>query len=259
MRVIKKTGTRHGIPYDLEFKFDDDAFERIKDLANHVVWSGSNPYLDIMIGKDWHKAHRLVVIGLIPHEKNLTADHIDRNTLNNQRSNLRIVTQQQQCFNRTKRSDEGLTSKHKGVSKNSQGYWRAGIDADKHYHLGTYKTEDEAGMAYNLKAIELFGDKAVLNDVPAGIVPIKHSKGDGTKATHRKGKPTSSQYLGVSYRKDKNKWEARWKGKRLGLHATEILAKEAIDKHKKESFKLSCLAGRPSSCLSLSLPTFGAC
>lgn len=54
--------------------------------------------------------------------------------------------------------------KYIGVGKNRQGTWRATLCIGKlHLHLGTFKTEDEAALAYNKKAIELLGDKAKLN------------------------------------------------------------------------------------------------
>jgi hypothetical protein len=44
------------------------------------------------------------------------------------------------------------------------------IQKDKKcYYVGTYKTNEEAGMAYDLKAIEIYGDDAITN--------YKHHKG----------------------------------------------------------------------------------
>lgn len=65
-------------------------------------------------------------------------DHIDRNKLNNSLDNLRIVTQQQNCFNRL-----------------SKGFYKSGkyfisiisLNGNKIY-LGQYKTESEARNAY---------------------------------------------------------------------------------------------------------------
>ena len=59
------------------------------------------------------------------------------------------------------------TSKYYGVSFHTgNAKWRA--QASKmgtHYSLGYYETQEEAALAYNKKAIELFGSKAKLNDV----------------------------------------------------------------------------------------------
>jgi hypothetical protein len=60
-----------------------------------------------------------------------------------------------------------FTSQHRGVIfDKSRGKWRAEAKKDgKKYFAGRYETEKEAALAYNKKAIELFGDKAVLNNV----------------------------------------------------------------------------------------------
>jgi hypothetical protein len=60
-----------------------------------------------------------------------------------------------------------VTSKYKGVYfQKESGKWRAGISyRNKTIYIGLYLTEDEAALAYNAKAIELFGEFAVLNKV----------------------------------------------------------------------------------------------
>ena len=93
-------------------------------------------------------------------------DHIDKNGLNNQRSNLRICTQQENSFN--KRPCENKTSKYLGVylrQVTKRGrlytYWRAEIKKDnKSIRLGYFKTEESAALAYDAKARELFGEFA---------------------------------------------------------------------------------------------------
>ena len=66
-------------------------------------------------------------------------DHIDGNRLNNDMSNLRIVTNQQNCFNRL--NIKGYEPRY--------GRFRARIDLNgKHIHLGTFDTEEEAHQAY---------------------------------------------------------------------------------------------------------------
>ncbi|MDR1157176.1 MAG: AP2/ERF family transcription factor [Oscillospiraceae bacterium] len=56
------------------------------------------------------------------------------------------------------------TSKYIGISRYRQRWWRAVISfQNKQYHLGSYKNETEAALAYDRKAIELYGDNARLN------------------------------------------------------------------------------------------------
>lgn len=80
--------------------------------------------------------------------KNKIIDHIDGNGLNNLRSNLRIVTNSQNLFNRGKQNNNtsGLKriSWHKREKK-----WRADIGINgKQITLGYFKTKEEAYKVY---------------------------------------------------------------------------------------------------------------
>ena len=93
-------------------------------------------------------------------------DHIDRDGLNNQRSNLRLCTNSENHMNTRKCPNK--SSIYKGVSflKNA-GKWRASIMINgKTIDLGLFVYEVDAARAYNLKAIKLFGDFANLNILP---------------------------------------------------------------------------------------------
>lgn len=104
--------------------------------------------------------HR-VLLGI--DDKNVVVDHIDGNGLNNQRSNLRICTQQQNIYN-SRKSCSNKYSKYKGVHLTKYLTWHAEIRKDgKSINLGTYETEIDAAKAYDKKAKELFGEFAHLN------------------------------------------------------------------------------------------------
>lgn len=93
---------------------------------------------------------------------NEQVDHIDGNPLNNTRSNLRIVTNQQNQMARHKAVSK---TGYKGVAKHGNG-WRAQIKFNqKQIRLGTYATPEKAAKAYNQAAIALFGNHAVINEV----------------------------------------------------------------------------------------------
>ena len=102
---------------------------------------------------------------LIDTPKGMQTDHIDRNSLNNQKSNLRIVTRSQNNMNRSKQN--GCLHKYKGVKFHKKlDKWEARIKKDKKlYYLGLFKNEIDAAKAYNKKAIEFFGEYACLNEV----------------------------------------------------------------------------------------------
>lgn len=81
----------------------------------------------------------------------LCVDHIDGNGLNNQKSNLRVVTKSQNGMNSKKKKK--TTSEFKGVSFHKRtGKWRAyGRSAltGKVHDLGYYSLETRAAQVYN--------------------------------------------------------------------------------------------------------------
>jgi hypothetical protein len=96
--------------------------------------------------------HRLIM-GL--EDRKLVVDHIDGDTLNNRRSNLRIATRQQNGWNRRGVERHNL----RGAYLNKSGRWEAHIKADgRLLYLGSFDTEQEAHAAYLAKAAELHGD-----------------------------------------------------------------------------------------------------
>ena len=102
--------------------------------------------------------HRLIMGVTDPKEK---IDHRDGNTLNNQRSNLRICTHAQNLANRgvDKRSRSG----YKGVSPLGK-KWRAYIVLNyKQKVLGRFDCPIEAAKAYDRAAIEMHGEFCNLN------------------------------------------------------------------------------------------------
>lgn len=90
-------------------------------------------------------------------------DHINGNTLDNRRANLRPATNAENCRNR--KMNRNNTSGYKGVSwDNSSNKWRAQIRYEYRIVLiGFYADPIEAARAYDRKAVELFGDFARLN------------------------------------------------------------------------------------------------
>lgn len=89
----------------------------------------------------------------------LVNDHIDRDPLNNLRSNLRHCTQQQNCFNRKRMNATGYA----GVSRHG-GCWRARITINgQRSIIGLFATPEEAAKAYDNAARIAFGEFASLN------------------------------------------------------------------------------------------------
>lgn len=91
--------------------------------------------------------------------------HKDGNKLNNQKSNLELVTT---SFNTQCRPvGSNNTSGYKGVTWDKRlNKWRATIKVNfKQKELGRFKTIEEAVFAYNNAAKQYFGDSAYVNQV----------------------------------------------------------------------------------------------
>ena len=105
-------------------------------------------YVCIKINQKIYKAHRLIYIMFNGHIPNrLQIDHINGIRNDNRIENLRVVTNQQNQFNKKVKGVDF----HKKTSK-----WRARITRDKQlHHLGLFDTEEEARQAY-LKAKKIY-------------------------------------------------------------------------------------------------------
>lgn len=86
-------------------------------------------------------------------------DHIDVNCTNDKIENLRSATHSQNLANQL--IHKNSLSGFKGVTwSNAANKWRARI---KKLHLGVFDEKIQAAIAYDKKAVELFGEYARLN------------------------------------------------------------------------------------------------
>lgn len=86
-------------------------------------------------------------------------DHINGDTLDNRRVNLRIVTASQNNMNRK----SGRPFMLKGAYPSGR-RWTSSIQIDgQNHYLGCFATAEQAARAYDRKAFELFGEFAKLN------------------------------------------------------------------------------------------------
>jgi hypothetical protein len=142
---------------------DYDAVRKYKWYA-HSNGSG-NYYVKRNGGKDG-------VIGLANSLMNppegLIVDHINGDGLDNRRENLRICTHAENMRNRRKLKQG--RSQYKGVRLEPSGRWRAVIKYEgEMIHIGCFDTENQAAIAYNEKAVILFGKYAHLNIIKQAI------------------------------------------------------------------------------------------
>ncbi len=96
-------------------------------------------------------------------------DHKNRDTLDNRKCNLRLCTKSENMRNRA--MSKNNQSGYKGVryfpfGRRKTKFWKAQIVFNhKYIHIGYYHTKEEAALAYNTKAKELFGEFACLNTI----------------------------------------------------------------------------------------------
>lgn len=98
--------------------------------------------------------------------RGLQVDHKKNNHLDNRKSELRVATNTQNSFNRSKRVGS-FTSQYKGVDwRPDRHKWRAKIgEGTRCRSLGHYVNEVDAALAYNAAASELYGEFAHLNSI----------------------------------------------------------------------------------------------
>jgi hypothetical protein len=100
-------------------------------------------------------------------DKNTQVDHIDGNGLNCVDSNMRLATRSENASNRLYVNSTG----YRGVIQRGKRYkthkFIAQIEHEgKHRHLGTFDCSLDAARAYNEEAYRLFGEFAILNQIP---------------------------------------------------------------------------------------------
>jgi AP2 domain/HNH endonuclease len=142
--------------------------------ASQFVWYLVNGYAYRYERRDgkqvWFLMHREIT-GV---SQGVQVDHKNRDTLDNQRGNLRAATPRQNLAN-CPRPKRGITpgrravSRYRGVSpQSSKNTWMAKIgDRGRQVYLGSFTTEEDAARAYNVAAIELYGEFATLNEIPS--------------------------------------------------------------------------------------------
>jgi hypothetical protein len=105
--------------------------------------------------------HRLIAerMGL----SGMEVDHINNDPLDNRRSNLRVTSRRQNRQNSLKKG-----RRYRGTALRGDGKkWCAYIQSNngKSRYLGSFDTERDAAAAYNVAAIEVYGEGAFQNDL----------------------------------------------------------------------------------------------
>lgn len=133
---------------------DDDDYERVSKyswwLHNHGYVFRSTTVGKVADGTRRRKNYYLhrEIMG----SPDCQIDHIDRDKLNNQKSNLRLANNSENHFNATKRRQKFSSSKYKGVSRagiyKATGKPRFQVFAASKY-VGYFSSEIQAAKAYD--------------------------------------------------------------------------------------------------------------
>ena len=156
--ILTINSKTHGIH---DVLIDDDDYEKIKDYKWNVLKKSNGIYIICTARTADRKRHTLRMQRVIMNcNSGMDVDHVNGNTLDNRKSNLRICTHTENMRNMSKRKN--VTSVYKGVYFNkSRNKWTASIRINGTLkHLGHYKTEDQAAISYNISAVKYFGEFA---------------------------------------------------------------------------------------------------
>ena len=139
----------------IRVKIDNDDLEKCSKLTWHYAKNKDSKYIQTRIKGKMVKLHRYL---MNINNSNLVVDHINRNPLDNRKSNLRICSYQENSFNKSIRADN--TSGAPGVSFHKiNKKWRTKIKYNNvTIHLGYFEDINEAIINRRVAEEILFGE-----------------------------------------------------------------------------------------------------
>lgn len=194
---------------------DDEDFDMLHEYSWYLCGVG---YAYGRIDNEICSLHRKILN--LKKDDRTYVDHIDDNRLNNQKSNLRKCTNQENSRN-SRKTSKITSSKYKGVSWNKKiSKWRVRIFVNnKGKHIGAFDCEIMAAKAYDIYADKYFGEFARLN--------FPDELNDGSVMFRR---PKTSKYKNVYFCKTSQKWIVQIARKTCGSFNTELDAFEYINR-----------------------------
>lgn len=150
-------------------KVDAEDHEMLSQKSWRVIYTGKAKKPSVVTSIRTGDKVRTMTLGqflLKPEKGQLVYPRRWQGGLDYRKSNLLVCSMKERQRMLPKRADKA-TSRYKGVSfVKSKKLWRARIEKNgKSHYLGDYATEEQAALAYNKAARELFGDIAYQNQV----------------------------------------------------------------------------------------------
>jgi hypothetical protein len=185
--------------------------------------------MPIVLSHRWHLVHgrpMTVVNGrhvlmyrlFVSANQGYVVDHIDGDISNNSRNNLRVCTQAQNTLNNRGHSDRKYI--YKGVKKTDSG-WVSSIKNLNFFHsrinLGTYRTEREAAVAYDVAAIAINGEFAKLNVADATYAEMRVAADSIKKSLSWRSRKLS-RYRGVTFDSGCGRWRFQLYDGKTGVY-----------------------------------------
>lgn len=145
---------------------DSEDFERLNQHLWTVTVHNGVKYAKRMINAgNGKRKHVYMHHEILQPREGMITDHKNRNGLDNRKNNLREVTFSQNLQNSKLR---GGKSQYRGVFlnprlKSKPWFSKIGIGNGKKVYLGSFASEKQAAMAYDLAARKYYGENAAVN------------------------------------------------------------------------------------------------
>ena len=156
------------LPNNKQVIVDDEDFDYLNQFkwnfnSRYVVRNKHNKCYGKCKGKGCSKVFIHRVIMNTP--KGMETDHINGNTLDNRKINLRICTRSQNAFNSSVHRD--THSGYKGVYWNSIN--KKWIVTIRRKYFGSFSSKELAAQIYNENVVDYYGEYSRLNNKYGGL------------------------------------------------------------------------------------------
>lgn len=161
MKLIDISTPKHPNTFTM---VDDEDFEVLNRWDWHALSKGNHIYAIRAYRVNGAQKQIYMHSFICKTPKGMLTDHINRNGLDNRKENLRICTRVQNQWNAEKKKNG--KNKYKGVGIHNGRIFAIIRVNGKDIYLGTtFKTLEDAALAYNKAAIKYRGEFAYLNTI----------------------------------------------------------------------------------------------
>lgn len=136
----------------LSFKIDKEDYEKVSEHR----WGLDGKY--VTRNSDGKRLHRFILDDPID-----VIDHINRDTFDNRKSNLRICKPRQNNMNRGPQKNNSIGYKGVSYNKKTKKYYAQLQNNGDRYFVWNLRTPEEAAIEYDKLALKYFGEFAYTN------------------------------------------------------------------------------------------------